>query len=198
MIHFDHKKIDWWAILGFIILVIFVWIIGVTKARASFLSDYNIYRKFYPIPPAMAYKFGIYHDGPFEVAKVFGRIPGCSDEDEDYIKFVSSTAIRHSLDPRILAATIGIESHCNPLAISNRGALGSMQIMVPIWKDKFDFSNINLLNEHDNIETGAQILSDSIRNYGLNDGIRRYQGIGTGQYVNYDYTNDVLKLSKYE
>jgi len=193
---FNYKKIDWLAVLGFIILLAVVWFFGVIKAHASIPSDFGVMRKFYPTPPAMAYKFGIYHNGPFEVAKVFGRIANCSDADEDFIRIVSTTALRHNLDPRLLAATVAVESNCNTNAVSPKGALGLMGIMVPVWKTKFDFSNYNLLNEKDNLEIGAQILSDSIKKYGLNEGIHHYNGMGVGcQYCDSGYTSKILTLA---
>jgi soluble lytic murein transglycosylase-like protein len=131
------------------------------------------------LPPAEAYKFSLYHTGVFEVAKVFGRSPGCDNADADLITDTNDAAIRAGIDPRIMAAVIVNESGCNQYAISSRGAVGLMQVNVAIWKNLYDFKgNVNLLNRHDNLQVGAQILSRLVYAYGVNEGIRRYNGLG--------------------
>ena len=149
--------------------------------------DFN---KSLPKPPAEAYQFSLFHTGVFEVAKVFGRSPGCESADAELITETNDAAVKAGLDPRIAASVIATESGCNPYAVSSRGAIGLMQVMVPVWKSKFDFAGeVNLLNPKDNIKVGTKILSDLVYMYGTAEGIRRYNGLGTncstcdGSYV---------------
>lgn len=143
-------------------------------------ADFDItFNKHYPLPPAEAYNFSLYHTGVFEVAKVFGRSPGCDSADDDLITETNDAAVKAGIDPRIAAAVIATESGCNQYAISNRGAIGLMQVNVSIWKGQFDFAgNVNLLNRRDNIQTGTKILARLVYVYGINEGIRRYNGLG--------------------
>lgn len=165
----------------------------------SSVSNYNItYASVAPKPPANWDKKSIFSTGLFEVAKVFGRsYGGCQNADADFIKYVNDTAVKAGIDPRISAATIAVESGCNSYAISNRGALGIMQIMIPAWKDKFNFEDINLLNAKDNIRVGDTILAGLIQQYGTSEGIRRYNGLGVGcPSCDGMYTAKILTLAR--
>jgi len=116
-----------------------------------------------------------------DVARVFGRSQGCENADPKLITAIAIEALNDDLDPRILAATVAVESACDPLAVSSRGALGLTQVMPKIWKAKFDFTgSVNLLNPNDNLHAGATILSDLIKQYGVVNGVRRYNGVGVG------------------
>ena len=125
-----------------------------------------------------------------DVARVFGRAPGCAEADAKLIGDVAKEALRVGLDARILAATVAVESSCDSMAVSRRGAVGLTQIMPRIWKGSFDFEHtINLFNPNDNLHAGATILGDMIKQHGLTEGIRHYNGTGTdcadcdGNYV---------------
>jgi len=125
-----------------------------------------------------------------DVARVFGRSPGCAEADAALIGKVATEALRTGLDPRILAAAVAVESSCDSMAVSRRGAIGLTQIMPKIWKGSFDFERaINLFNPNDNLHAGASILSGLIKQYGLAEGVRHYNGTGTdcadcdGNYV---------------
>lgn len=161
----------------FLLCVLAIYAAFSVKAHSA--NSPIIYISHSPKPPAMAYKFSMYHDGPFEVAKVFGRAPGCENADAELIKYTSDTAVNAGVDPKVVASVIAVESGCNPYAVSNRGALGLMQVQVKTWKDTFDFSNdVNLLNSRDNIRVGTSILSGLISKYGVSEGTRRYNGLG--------------------
>jgi Transglycosylase SLT domain len=132
--------------------------------------------------------------GVIEVAKVFGRAPGCENTDPDFIEDVNLAAARVGLDAKVAAATVAVESGCNPFAVSNRGAVGLMQIRVIAWKDKYDFSGrINLLNRKDNLQVGTEILAGLVKQFGLAEGVKRYQGLGPGG--DEFYVSKILKLA---
>ena len=71
-----------------------------------------------------------------------------------------------------------VESRGNPFAISSSNAVGIMQIHVPTWSRAVDQEGINLFKIEDNIDFGVRILSDYIKRYGYDEGIKRYNGWG--------------------
>jgi Transglycosylase SLT domain len=151
-----------------------------------------------PVPPSVpALSFSELRTAPLEIAKVFGRSPGCQDADSDLIFATSDAALRTGLDPKIAAATVAVESGCNSFAISNRGALGLMQVRAISWKDKYDFSGkINLLNRKDNLQVGTEILSGLIKQFGVAEGVRRYNGVGQGcESCDGQYVSKILILA---
>jgi soluble lytic murein transglycosylase-like protein len=131
-----------------------------------------------------------------DVARVFGRSQGCENIDPQTISDVATEAIADELDPRVLAATMAVESSCDPLAVSNHGAIGRMQIMPRVWKEKFDFTKVNLFNPGENLHVGALILKGFIKQYGLQAGVRHYNGTGTASDA-YDgtYVSKILALA---
>lgn len=182
----------------FILAVVILILAFMLPSARSSVSEYEfpVYVALAPKPPTMAYEFGIYHDGPFEVAKVFGRSQGCQNADGELIKFTSDTALKAGVDPRIVASIIAVESGCNQYAVSSRGALGLMQVEANVWKTHFDFAgDVNLLNRQDNIKTGSTILARLISSYGTLDGIRRYNGTGVGcETCDAGYTTKVMAM----
>lgn len=186
-------------LLIFILSIVLIVLSFMIKTAHSSTSEYNfpIFTGHAPKPPAMAYEFGIYHYGPYEVAKVFGRSAGCQNADGELINFTSETSIKAGVDPRIVASLIAVESSCNQYAVSARGAIGLMQIEAGVWKSKFDFSgDVNLLNRQDNIKTGTLILAGLIDTYGISDGIRRYNGTGVGcTTCDAGYTSKVMTMA---
>jgi soluble lytic murein transglycosylase-like protein len=134
----------------------------------------------------------------WSVALVFGRSSGCKDAGPELGRIVAEAAIDQGVDPSVDAATVAVESSCNPFATSTRGAAGLMQLMPSIWKTTYDFQNkINLFNERDNVQTGTKILAGYIKTYGTQDGILHYQGTGSGcSTCDSLYVDKVLRLAE--
>lgn len=132
-----------------------------------------------------------------DVARVFGRSAGCAEADAKLITNVANEAVKAELDPRILAATIAVESGCNQYATSTKGAIGLTQVMPKIWKDKYNFEHdYNLLNPTDNVRVGASILSSLIKQYGTTNGLRRYNGLGVDcESCDAGYPDKIMGLS---
>jgi len=86
------------------------------------------------------------------------------------------SAKKYNLDPKLIASIMLVESRANPFAISQRDSVGMMQIHLGTWGNTADREGINLLNIEDNIDFGARILKDYVRQFGLWDGVRRYKG----------------------
>jgi soluble lytic murein transglycosylase-like protein len=112
----------------------------------------------------------------FDASRVFGRA-GCGDA--DLAQMTARAAIRTGLPGNVIAAEIATESTCDPLAVSKDGGVGLLQIMPKIWASKFDnFRDKNLLKAEDSMEVGTTILADNIKQWGLREGIRHYNGAG--------------------
>lgn len=188
-------KIAKWTslVVGLLLLVAIeiVFAIGVRVSRSP-----NV-----PLPVKVSVaKPPVIEIAPLQVAMVFGRAQGCDEASPDLIQATAQAAMDAKIDPRIAAATLAVESACNQFAVSSRGAIGFMQVMPRIWKDKYDFTgSVNLLNRQDNIRVGAQILGGLVKQYGVAEGVRRYQGTGeTCDTCDGRYTSKILSLARVE
>jgi len=85
---------------------------------------------------------------------------------------------RNGLDPLLIIAVIGIESRFNPIAQSDGGALGLMQIIPRYHGDKFDAAaGESMLDPRINIQVGAAVLREYIRRAGTEEaGLQLYNG----------------------
>jgi hypothetical protein len=85
---------------------------------------------------------------------------------------------RVELDPLLIVAIIAVESRFNPIAESDAGAQGLMQVIPSHHKDRMEAAGVgSLLDPHDNIRLGAQILKEYIRRGGTEvAGLQIYNG----------------------
>ena len=85
---------------------------------------------------------------------------------------------RNGLDPLLIIAVIGIESRFNPIAQSDGGALGLMQIIPRYHEDKFAATGgESMLDPRVNIQVGAAVLREYIRRGGTEiAGLQLYNG----------------------
>ena len=85
---------------------------------------------------------------------------------------------RVGLDPLLIVAVMAVESRFNPIAESGAGAQGLMQVIPGYHKDKIEAAGVDsVLDPHDNIRLGAQILKDYIRRGGTEvAGLQIYNG----------------------
>lgn len=178
-----------------LLLLPVLFLCGFTNAPTS---DALIMARFeLPGPPAFFMReLRERENAPLEVALVFGRAKGCENADPELINLVAKEAVNAGLRPKILAATIAVESQCTQYAISSRGAIGFTQVMPRVWRTRFDFADeYNLLNARDNIHVGATIMAGLIREYGLVNGVQRYNGLGVGcDTCDAGYSSHVLAL----
>ena len=88
---------------------------------------------------------------------------------------------RVGLDPLLIVAVIAVESRFNPIAESDAGAQGLMQVIPGYHKDKLQAAGVDsVLDPHDNIRLGAQILKEYIRRGGTEvAGLQIYSGAAT-------------------
>ena len=85
------------------------------------------------------------------------------------------------LDPLLILAVMAIESRFNPFAESSVGAQGLMHVMSRIHHEKFNHHGgvTAALNPVANIQVGARILKDLIRQAGsIQGGLKLYVGAG--------------------
>ena len=89
---------------------------------------------------------------------------------------IVTSARKHNLNPKLIASVLIVESRGNPFAISGKSAIGIMQIHVPTWGEITEREGINLFKIEDNVDFGARILHDYTRQFGLWEGVKRYNG----------------------
>lgn len=82
---------------------------------------------------------------------------GITDGQLKYKPFVASTAKRLAIAPELISAIIHAESHYDPLAISNKGAVGLMQLM-PATALRYGVHNRQ--DPRQNIQGGSEYLRD--------------------------------------
>lgn len=116
-----------------------------------------------------------YRQAFFNASRIYGK-SGCGDI--QLAEMTAENSLKTGVPANVIAAVVSVESSCNPLAISNRGAVGLMQINVKVQSKEYDFSMINLFNSRQSIEVGTKILSGMIKQYGLKSGVAHYDGIG--------------------
>jgi soluble lytic murein transglycosylase-like protein len=94
---------------------------------------------------------------------------------------IVASARKYGLNSRLVASIMIVESRGNQFAISGQDAVGIMQIHLPTWGETADRENINLLKIEDNVDFGARILKDYVSRFGVDGGIRRYNGYIPGE-----------------
>jgi soluble lytic murein transglycosylase-like protein len=109
-----------------------------------------------------------------------------------------TSATKYNLDPRLIASIMIIESRGNPFAISDKNAIGIMQIHLPTWGHTADREGINLLKIEDNVDFGARVLKNYIGRFGLWEGVKRYNGFIAGNPTSeqsaQDYVSKVQRV----
>jgi len=80
----------------------------------------------------------------------------------DVEQLVSETAKRYQLDPALVRAIIQVESSGNPWAVSQKGAIGLMQV-IPETGRKLGANN--LYDPQENVETGVKYLKYLLDSY---------------------------------
>ena len=155
-------------------------------------------RKLIPVAPQVEYSLN--HSAAIEVAEVFKHSQTCEEADPEFIELVAQEAVRAGIEPRMLAATLVVESGCRQYVISKRGAVGYMQVMPRVWKNRYDIAGeYNLFNDRDNVRVGAAILSQLVQTYGIREGVRRYQGTGEDcSTCDRGYTAKIIALAKHD
>ena len=100
------------------------------------------------------------------------------DSARDMVHAAYREGRRNDIDPLLILAVIAVESRFNPIAESEQGAVGLMQIVPRFHMDKVATGDApSFLLPHANIAIGARILKDSIRRGGGEiAGLQLYNG----------------------
>ncbi len=85
---------------------------------------------------------------------------------------------RNDVDPVLILAVVAVESRFNPIAESEQGAVGLMQVIPRLHMDKVAANGgASILLPHANIAVGTRILKESIRRGGTEAaGLQLYNG----------------------
>jgi soluble lytic murein transglycosylase-like protein len=96
------------------------------------------------------------------------------------------------VDPLLIIAVMAIESRFNPIAQSEGGAIGLMQVIPRFHTDKFDIARgKSMLDPRINIQLGARVLKEYIRRGGTDvAGLQLYNGAAAD--ASNVYANKVL------
>ncbi len=92
---------------------------------------------------------------------------------------VLKEARTHGIDPMLVLAVIAVESRFNPVAESEQGAVGLMQVVPRFHMDKIAALGVaGLLRPDANIAVGVRILKDAIKRGGTDiaTGLQLYNG----------------------
>jgi soluble lytic murein transglycosylase-like protein len=110
----------------------------------------------------------------------------------DLVDTAYAEARRNRLDPLLIIAVMAVESRFNPIAQSDAGATGLMQVIPHYHSDKFSVANgETVLDPRINIKVGAQVLREYIVRGGSEAaGLQLYNG-ASGDASN-AYANRVL------
>ena len=104
--------------------------------------------------------------GDFRLRAPWGRRPDLFEnpalEGKPFQAHVIVAAKHTQLDPALIHAVIAVESNYNPNAVSNKGALGLMQLM-PDTARRYGLKDKEIKHPEKNIKAGAQYLADLIR-----------------------------------
>lgn len=89
---------------------------------------------------------------------------------------IIATSRKYDVDPRLIASIVIVESRANPYAISEKEAVGVMQVHLPTWSRTVEHEGLNLFNVEDNVELGVRILKGYMVRHGMWEGVMRYRG----------------------
>jgi len=107
---------------------------------------------------------------------------------EEYVHVAYAAGRRNGLDPLLILAVVSVESSFNPVAESDMGAKGLMQVIPKYHEQKLvDHGGVDaILDPSININVGSQILKEYIRQTGsVESGLQFYNGAPfdlSGQY----------------
>jgi len=91
-----------------------------------------------------------------------GRSGSRSVSTAEIDRCIEEAAARHHVDPNLVRAVIKVESNYNPQAVSNKGAMGLMQLM-PATARMYDVNNP--FDAKQNVDAGVRHLKGLLDNY---------------------------------
>ena len=144
--------------------------------------DLSVGQRDIPVPEARPATPSIAREGGAEIetlATLVGKKYRISTEaTRGLVATAYSEGKRIGVDPLLIIAVIAVESRFNPIAQSDGGAQGLMQVIPAYHKDHFEAVGVDsVLDPNANIRVGARILKDYIRRGGTEiAGLQLYNG----------------------
>lgn len=100
------------------------------------------------------------------------------EEIDLYTRWLVNYSIQHMVDPLLSACVLVVETRGNKLAVSNKHAIGLMQINLSIWAERWPPDVHNYFHPETNIMIGTTILGEYLFGRTEQQGLRRYIGMG--------------------
>jgi soluble lytic murein transglycosylase-like protein len=110
----------------------------------------------------------------------------------EFVRTAYREGARHGIDPLLIVSVMAVESRFNPVAQSDGGAMGLMQVIPRYHAEKFDAANqASVFDPHTNIQVGVKILKEYIGRGGNElAGLQLYNGAPTD--ASFAYATRVL------
>jgi hypothetical protein len=112
---------------------------------------------------------------------------------QPFAKFTAEASRRFDLPEHIIRTVMGVESDCDPRALSSKGAIGLMQIMPATWQElrrRYALGN-DPYDAHDNILAGSAYLREMRDRFGT-PGLLAAYNAGPERYATYLATGRAL------
>jgi soluble lytic murein transglycosylase-like protein len=108
-------------------------------------------------------------------AAVAKRYRVARDATRELVALAYQAGARSGVDPLLIIAVIAVESRFNPIAQSDGGAMGLMQVIPHYHADKLGAGSV--LDPETNIQLGARVLKEYLRRGGTEvAGLQLYNG----------------------
>jgi len=110
-------------------------------------------------------------------AAVAKRYRVARDATRGLVALAYQAGARSGVDPLLIIAVIAVESRFNPIAQSDGGAMGLMQVIPHYHADKLGTAGGSVLDPETNIQLGARVLKEYLRRGGTEvAGLQLYNG----------------------
>ncbi|MCX7893103.1 MAG: transglycosylase SLT domain-containing protein [Burkholderiales bacterium] len=168
------------AVVG-IAAIAFVAVDGVDMLVAARAPDAQAARAAMPGAAAAAPDAGVVADPARQAAAEYlaRKYKVAREAAEEFVTAAFAAGHRIGVDPLLILAVMAVESRFNPIAESEMGAKGLMQVIPRFHPEKFAEvgGESAVLDPHANILVGAQILREYIRKAGsVQSGLQLYAG----------------------
>jgi soluble lytic murein transglycosylase len=139
-------------LLGLIFWVVTTVLVASVSAAMYVFVDENGVKHFTNVPSDSRYRLNIAMESDHR-RMVSNR----------YNRHINSAASRYQVDPLLIKAIVKVESDFNQYAVSEKGALGSMQLMPDTIQD---MQVLNPFDPEDNIHGGTRYLKKNLERFG--------------------------------
>lgn len=117
-----------------------------------------------------------------------------------YYKWVFDYSSRYDVDPELVLAIIKVESNGEPRSVSNKGAIGLMQLMPSTYTNLVLAHGLTVKNIYDsesNIKVGVFYISQLQKQYGKGNLEKILAAYNGGTRAAHNYPNTFLETRRY-